>query len=57
MVVWVEDRADTATVNSSSDATSAPPTGSPRIVSASSALSGLFRPMSSSPKPANDWIA
>jgi hypothetical protein len=57
MVVCVEDRADTATVSRSREATMLPATGSPRTVRTSSVLLALLRPMPTSPKPAKDWMA
>jgi hypothetical protein len=57
IVVCVDDNADTDTVNSSSDAATLPATGSPRTVSTSSVLLALFRPMPTTPKPANDCTA
>ena len=53
MVVWVEAAADTATVSSSTEVMIAPSTGSPTMVSTSSAFSSLPSPMPSSEKPAN----
>jgi len=57
MVDCVEDRAEMLTTSSNADAITAPATGSPRMVSTSSVLSGLFRPMPLVPKPANDSTA
>ena len=57
IVVWVDDSAEIDTVSSSSDAAMLPATGSPRTVRTSSVLFGLFNPMPTSLKPANDCTA
>ncbi len=57
IVVWVDEAAETATVSSSTEVRIAPNTGSPTMVSTSSAFSSLPSPMPSSAKPANAPIA
>ena len=57
IVVCVDDAAETATVSSSTEVMIAPSTGSPTMVSTSSAFSSLPRPMPSSANPANAPIA
>ena len=57
IVVWVDEAAETATVSSSTEVITAPSTGSPTMVSTSSAFSSLARPIPVSPKPANEPMA
>ena len=57
IVVWVDEAAETATVRISTEVITAPSTGSPTMVSTSSAFSSLASPMPSSAKPAKAPIA
>ena len=52
IVVWVEEAAETDTVSNSTEVRTAPSTGSPTMVSTSSAFSSLASPMPSSLNPA-----